>query len=269
MTDTDDPRALFDLSGKVALVTGASRGIGEAIARAYAAAGAAVVLASRTQETLDRVADAIREEGGTALPIACHTGDDEQVAGLVERAVSELGGIDVLVNNAGTNPHFGPLLSAEESHWQKTLDVNLIGYFRLARACVPAMVGRRGARGEGQAGKIVNVASIIGHTPHPGLGVYAVSKAGVLMLTRVLALELAPEGIQVNALAPGIIKTRFSEALWKEPERSRGFLRQIPAGRFGEPGDLLGLALYLASAASDYTTGQVFTVDGGQTVGAS
>jgi len=260
MTDIDDPRALFDLSGRVALVTGASRGIGEAIARAYAAAGAAVVLASRTQETLDRVADAIREEGGTALPIACHTGDDEQVAGLVERAVSELGGIDVLVNNAGTNPHFGPLLSAEESHWQKTLDVNLIGYFRLAKACVPAMAARK-------RGKIVNVASIIGHTPHPGLGVYAVSKAAVLMLTRVLALELASEGIQVNALAPGIIKTRFSEALWKEPERSRGFLEQIPAGRFGEPGDLLGVALYLASAASDYTTGQVLTVDGGQTVG--
>jgi len=259
MTDTDDPRALFDLSGKVALVTGASRGIGEAIARAYAAAGAAVVLASRTQEALDRVAAAIREEGGTALPVACHTGDGEQVEALVERTVSELGGIDVLVNNAGTNPHFGPLLSADESHWQKTLDVNLLGYFRLAKACVPAMAARK-------RGKIVNVASIIGHTPHPGLGVYAVSKAGVLMLTRVLALELAPEGIQVNALAPGIIKTRFSEALWKEPERSRGFLRQIPAGRFGEPGDLLGLALYLASPASEYTTGQVFTVDGGQTV---
>lgn len=261
MTDIHDPRALFDLSGKVALVTGASRGIGEAIARAYSAAGAAVVLASRTQEALDRVADAIREEGGTALAIACHTGDDEQVRVLVERAVSELGGVDVLVNNAGTNPHFGPLLSAEESHWQKTLDVNLLGYVRLAKACAPVMAERK-------QGKIVNVASIIGHTPHPGLGVYAVSKAGVLMLTRALALELAADGVQVNALAPGIIKTRFSEALWKEPERSRGFLRQIPAGRFGEPEDLLGLALYLASPASDYTTGQVFTVDGGQTVGA-
>jgi NAD(P)-dependent dehydrogenase (short-subunit alcohol dehydrogenase family) len=256
-----DARDLFDLSGKVALITGASRGIGEAIARAYAAAGASVVLASRKQEALDAVAEEIRAESGseiTALPIACHTGEQGQVDDLVERAVAELGGIDVLVNNAGTNPHFGPLLTAEESHWEKTLDVNLLGYFRLARACVPAMRERGG-------GKIVNVASIIGHTPHPGLGVYAVTKAGVIMLTRVLAQELGADGIQVNALAPGIIKTRFSEALWKEPERSRGFLKQIPAGRFGEPGDLLGLALYLASAASDYTTGAVFTVDGGQT----
>ncbi|MGD2114813.1 MAG: glucose 1-dehydrogenase [Acidobacteriota bacterium] len=262
MTDApEDARDLLDLSGKVALVTGASRGIGEAIARTYAAAGASVVLASRTQEALDTVAAGIRKRGGTALPIACHTGDGEQVAGLVERAVAELGRIDVLVNNAGTNPHFGPLLTAEESHWQKTLDVNLLGYFRLAKACVPVMRERTGGGG----GKIVNVASIIGHTPHPGLGVYAVTKAGVIMLTRVLAQELGGDGIQVNALAPGIIKTRFSEALWKEPERSRAFLEQIPAGRFGEAGDLLGLALYLASPASDYTTGAVFTVDGGQT----
>jgi len=266
MSETPSPRELFDLAGRVALVTGASRGIGEAIARCYAAAGASVVLASRTQEALDAVAASIREDGlesgQVALPVACHTGDADQVAALVRRTVDELGGIDVLVNNAGTNPHFGPLLTAEESHWNKTLDVNLLGYFRLAKACVPVMRdGHDGRRG----GKIVNVASIIGHTPHPGLGVYAVSKAAVLMLTRVLALELAGDGIQVNALAPGIIETRFSEALWKDPSRSAGFLQDIPAGRFGSTDDLLGLALYLASAASDYTTGTVFTVDGGQT----
>jgi len=262
MSETPAPRELFDLTGKVALVTGASRGIGEAIARCYAAAGASVVLASRTQEALDAVAASIREDGlesgQVALPAACHTGDAEQVAALVERVRGELGGIDVLVNNAGTNPHFGPLLTAEESHWSKTLDVNLLGYFRLAKACVPVMRERG-------AGKILNVASIIGHTPHPGLGVYAVSKAAVLMLTRVLALELAGDGIQVNALAPGIIETRFSEALWKDPARSAGFLGDIPAGRFGTTRDLLGLALYLASPASDYTTGAVFTVDGGLT----
>ena len=255
---------LFDLTGKVALVTGASRGIGEAIARCYAAAGASVVLASRTQEALDAVAASIREDGGTALPVACHTGDADQVAALVHRVRDELGGVDVLVNNAGTNPHFGPLLSADESHWHKTLDVNLFGYVRLAKACVPWMREPRDGR---RGGKIINVASIVGHTPHPGLGVYAVSKAAVLMLTRVLALELAADGIQVNALAPGIIETRFSEALWKDPARSAGFLKDIPAGRFGHTDDLLGLALYLASRASDFTTGAVFTVDGGQTVG--
>lgn len=266
MNETPTPRALFDLTGRVALITGASRGIGEAIARSYVAAGASVVLASRTQEALDAVAASLREDGlrddQRVLPVACHTGDQAQVNALVERAVSELGRVDVLVNNAGTNPHFGPVLTAEESHWDKTLDVNLLGYFRLAKACVPVMRERRSGEG---GGKILNVASIIGHTPHPGLGVYAVTKAGVIMLTRVLAQELAGDGIQVNALAPGIIETRFSEALWKDPERSRGFLRQIPAGRFGTTDDLLGLALYLASPASDYTTGAVFTVDGGQT----
>ncbi len=258
-SDSITPSAaeLFDLSGKVAVVTGASRGIGEAVARCYARAGAAVVLASRKQEALDEVAAAIRADGGRALPIACHTGEPEQVRALVERAVAELGGVDVLFNNAGTNPHFGPLLEASEGQWDKTFEVNVKGYAHMARASVPEMRKRGG-------GKIVNVASIVGLAPHPGLGVYAVSKAAVIMLTKVLAVELADDGIQVNTLAPGIIKTRFSTALWQTPGQRDANLAAIPAGRFGEVGDLLGLALYLASPASGFTTGGVFRVDGGQ-----
>lgn len=248
----------FDLTDKVALVTGGSRGIGEAIARTYAAAGASVVVASRSQESVDAVAESIRGDGGRALGIACHTGREPQVRALVEHTVEELGGLDVLVNNAATNPHFGPVLTAEESHWDKTFEVNVKGYFFTAQAAVPAMRRRGG-------GKIVNVASVAGKRPWPGLGVYSVTKSAVLMLTRVLAGELAGDGIQVNALAPGLIRTSFSEALWKDPERKEQALSHIPAGRFGEVEDLTGLALYLASPASDFTTGAVFSVDGGQT----
>lgn len=248
----------FDLTGKVALVTGGSRGIGEAVARRYAGAGASVVVASRTQESVDAVAESIRDAGGKALGIACHTGDAEQVHALIEQTVEELGGLDVLVNNAATNPHFGPILTSEEGHWDKTFEVNVKGYFFTAQAAVPAMRERGG-------GKIVNVASVAGQHPWPGLGVYSVTKAAVLMLTRVLAGDLAGDGIQVNALAPGLIRTRFSEALWKGPERESRATADIPAGRVGEVEDLTGLALYLASSASDFTTGAVFTVDGGQT----
>ncbi len=252
--------ANFDLAGKVALITGASRGIGLSIAEAYAAAGAKVVLASRKQEAVDEAAEIIRRAGGEALAVAAHTGDGAAVDGLVGRAVEQFGGIDILVNNAATNPHFGPFLTAEDSHWDKIFDVNVKGYFRVAKACIPVMRTRGG-------GKIINVASVAGLEPQPMMGVYCVSKAAVLMMTQVLAAEVAADNIQVNAIAPGFVKTKFSQVLWSTPDIHDRLVRAVPQRRMAEPEEMAGIAVYLASAASSYTTGGTFIVDGGQLIG--
>jgi NAD(P)-dependent dehydrogenase (short-subunit alcohol dehydrogenase family) len=251
----------FDLTGRVALVTGASRGIGRATAEAFAAAGARVVLASRKQDALDAVAAAITEAGGEALAVAAHTGDDDAVEALVARTLDAYGGLDVLVNNAATNPHFGPLLSADMGVWDKTLDVNLKGYVRLIRAAVPAMRARGG-------GSIINLASVAAERPQPGVGVYCVSKAAVLMLTDVLAGELAADGIRVNAVLPGFVKTRFSSALWQDEDLNAAVLDLIPQGRMAEPEEIAALALYLAADASRFMTGAHLRIDGGQNVAA-
>jgi NAD(P)-dependent dehydrogenase (short-subunit alcohol dehydrogenase family) len=248
------------LNGKVALITGASRGIGLAIARAYSEAGAKVALSSRKQDGLDLAAEMIREEGGVALPVAAHSGDSLAVEALVDRVTAEWGGIDILVNNAATNPHFGPILTAEESHWDKILDVNVKGYFRVVKACVPAMKARGG-------GKVINMSSVAGKEPQPMMGIYSVSKAAVIMLTEVLAAELAADNIQVNAIAPGFVKTKFSSVLWQTEEINDALMRSIPQGRMAEPEEIAGMALYLASPASDFVTGATFIVDGGQLVG--
>jgi len=260
MNDLSTSSINVDLSGKVALITGASRGIGQAIAEAYAAHGAQVVLASRKQEGLDAVAARIRAAGGEALPIATHMGDTAAVATLVDEAVAAYGGIDIVVNNAATNPHFGPLLTAEESHWDKTFDVNVKGYFRVIKACASTMRARGG-------GKVINLASVAGKTPQPGMGVYCVTKAAVLMLTEVLAVELAPDNIQVNAMVPGYVKTKFSRAIWDTPAINEAVLQTIPQRRMANPDELTGLALFLASDASSFVTGAAIPIDGGQLVG--
>lgn len=250
----------FSIKDKVAVVTGASRGIGRSIAEAYVAAGAKVVLASRKQEALDQVAEEIRTAGGDVLAVAAHTGDAGAVENLVTQAVNSYGGVDILVNNAGTNPHYGPLLTSEESHWQKTFDVNVLGYFRMVQACVPQMKARGG-------GKIINMASVAGLEPQMGMGVYCVTKAGVLMMTEVLASELARDNIQVNAIAPGFVKTRFSSVLWQTPDIYSKILKTIPQQRMAEADELTGIALYLASPASSFTTGATIVIDGGQMIG--
>jgi NAD(P)-dependent dehydrogenase (short-subunit alcohol dehydrogenase family) len=251
--------ASFSLKDKVALVTGASRGIGQAIAEAYATNGAKVVLSSRKQESLDEVSRKLQTAGCEALAVAAHTGDPQAVANLVARAIEVYGGIDILVNNAGTNPHFGPILTSEDSHWQKTFEVNVLGYFHMAKACAESMRSRGG-------GKIINIASVAGIRPQMGMGVYGVTKAGVLMLTKILAAELASDNIQVNAIAPGFIKTKFSSVLWENPQVNEAILKMIPQQRMAEPSELGGIALYLASEASSFTTGATFIVDGGQLV---
>jgi NAD(P)-dependent dehydrogenase (short-subunit alcohol dehydrogenase family) len=249
----------FSLLGRVAVVVGASRGIGRAIALRYAEAGAKLVVSSRKLEGVQSVADEIQAAGGEALALECHVGRPDDVAALAEQTVETFGRVDVVVNNAATNPHFGPVLTADEGQVEKILDVNLKGVFRGCKAVAPLMEKQGG-------GKIINMASVGGLRPGTGMGLYCISKAGVIMLTQVLAVELGPANIQVNAIAPGVIKTRFSQVLWQTPEIAESILRDLPAGRFGEAQEVASLALYLASPASDFVTGAVFVVDGGQSV---
>jgi NAD(P)-dependent dehydrogenase (short-subunit alcohol dehydrogenase family) len=248
----------FDLSGKVAIVTGGSRGIGHAAATALGAAGAKLVLASRKPEPLELAATQIREAtGAEVIGVPAHTGDEEAVNRVVERAVAEFGGVDILVNNAATNPHFGPILSSDDSHWDKTWEVNVKGYFRMARACVPHMSKRGG-------GRIINIASVAGRRVQPGMGIYCVSKAAVVMLTQVLAVELADQKINVNALTPGFVKTKFSSAIWANEAISEAVLKAIPQHRMADPEEIANMLLFLASNESSFMTGSIIDIDGGQ-----
>ena len=246
----------FSLEGRVALVTGASRGIGSAIAEALAEQGAFVVLSSRKQADLDVEAERINASyPEKALAIAAHAGKADDLQRLVDATMSKFSRIDILVNNAATNPYFGPVLGADLGAWDKTFEVNLRGIFLLTKLVY-------GASMEHNGGAIVNVASVGGLRPGLGLGVYNVTKAGVIMLTRQLARELGPK-VRVNAVAPGLVKTRFAEALWGNEAILDRVLTSNPMGRIGVPDEIAGAVAFLVSDAASYVNGEVLVIDGG------
>lgn len=251
---------IFSLEGKVAIVTGASKGIGEAIARVFAQYGAKVVISSRKQADLEVLAEVIKGEFGTeVLPIAAHSGEIAQLKELLNNTMESFGKVDILVNNAATNPVYGPSLDCNGDAFDKIMQVNVKSPFEFAKLVHPFMK-------KNGAGSIVNISSIAGSSPDPGLGMYSVSKAALNMLTKVLAKEWGEDGIRVNALSPGLIKTKFSQALWENPKMLEHFTKRLPIARMGSVDEIAALVLYLASDASTYTTGVNFQVDGGTTI---
>lgn len=246
----------FRLDGKVALVSGASRGIGKEIALGFAEQGARLVICSRKQEALDAVAQEVRQRGTECLPVACHTGSPEQIAALFAKIADTYGGLDILVNNAAANPYFGPVLDADLGVWEKTVDVNLKGYFLMSQAAARMMVKRGG-------GSIVNVASIAAFSPPVFQGIYAITKAGVIAMTKSFAKELATSNVRVNALCPGLTETKFSKVLIETPDIYQVALQMIPMKRHAQPSEMVCAAIFLASDASSYVTGAFIAVDGG------
>lgn len=251
-----NPLQLFNLTGRVALVSGASRGIGESISKLLAAHGAHVIATSRKAESCERVVADIRSAGGTAESAACHIGDMDQIDRLFQKVESTHGRLDILVNNAATNPYFGPVADTDAAAFQKTLDVNIRGYFFMSARAIKLMSTKR-------EGSIVNVSSVNGVIPGPMQGIYSISKAAVIAMTKSFAVEYAPLNIRVNALLPGGTDTQFSAALVNSPEMSSRLLPHIPIGRFALPHEMAGAVLYLASSAASYTTGTCLNVDGG------
>lgn len=245
----------FSLTGKTAIITGASKGIGKAIAQILGKAGANVVISSRNQEALDEVAAELMKEGIMAIGIAANAGKTSDLTNLVDKTVAAFGGVDIIVNNAATNPVFGALETVDERAIDKIMDVNLKGPFLLAKAAFPELQKR--------GGSIINISSVEGVTPSQGLGMYSVSKAALIMLTKSMAVEWGRHNIRVNAICPGLIQTKFSEALWTNEKIMKMMMQKVPLGRMGQPEEMAGLALFLASDAGAYCTGGVYVADGG------
>jgi NAD(P)-dependent dehydrogenase (short-subunit alcohol dehydrogenase family) len=249
----------FDLVDKVAIVTGASKGIGESIARGLAEHGARVVVSSRSQEAVDEVANRFKKEGLQAVGIACHVGREDQLHYLVNETVTTYGGVDILVNNAATCPVYGPVNEASGLLFDKIINTNLKAPFLLSNLCYPIMKKR------GQ-GTIINIASVEGLKPSVDLGLYSVSKAALVMLTKSQAKEWGKDSIRSNAICPGLIKTKLSAALWQQESILNAFTNHLPSQRMAVPDEMAGLAVFLASEASSYCTGSVFTADGGHMI---
>jgi len=248
----------FSLKGKVVLITGASRGIGQAVAIGIAQAGADIAIASRKLPDLEKVAEEIRKTGRKCLSVAAHVGKIEDINNLVKRVMEEFGKIDILVNNAATNPTMASAIDVDERAWDSIMNLNLKGLFFLSQAVARIMKEKGG-------GKIINVASIAGISPDL-LPIYSISKAGVIMATKVMAQQWAPYNIRANAVAPGLTRTRFSEALWNNPDILKIATSRTPMARIADPEEMVGAIIYLASDASSYVTGQVIAIDGGTTI---
>jgi NAD(P)-dependent dehydrogenase (short-subunit alcohol dehydrogenase family) len=256
----------FSLKGKIAVITGGGRGIGQAIAFAFAKAGAKVVITSRKAQDLEATAAEIKAFGGEAFPLPAHLGKTDEIKKMVNTVMEKFGRIDILVNNAGASPAMGSVLESDERLWDTIMNLNIKGAYFVSQAVANIMVKQGG-------GKIINIASVDGFNPEPGVSIYSVSKAGIRMITRAFASELIPFNIQVNTIAPGPISTKMMDSHWghlppEEAQKAKEAVEKIlPSGRIGNPDEIAGAALYLASAASSYTTGAEIIIDGGLLLG--
>jgi dehydrogenase/reductase SDR family member 4 len=250
---------IFDLSGKTAIVTGSSRGIGRAIAEALVSCGAKVVISSRKQDACDRVAATIRNAGGQATAIACHVNDKAQLRVLLDKTHDACGSVDILVNNVGANPVLGPLATLSDEAFDRVFASNVKSALWLSNLVLPEMAAKKD-------GAVIFIASIAGLRASEGIGAYGAAKAALMQLARSLAGEWGKHNIRVNAIAPGLIKTDFARALWDDEDLAKRRIAETPLGRLGEPGDVAGAAVLLASPAGSFITGQTIIVDGGVTV---
>jgi NAD(P)-dependent dehydrogenase (short-subunit alcohol dehydrogenase family) len=252
--------SLFDLTGKVAIVTGSTKGIGLAIATRMAEHGATVVISSRKPDACEAVAAGIRDKGHKAIVIPCHIGRKAELQALVDRTAAECGGIDILVENAAVNPYLGPSAGMPDEAFDRVMGSNVRSNVWLANMAIPHMVERGG-------GSVIVISSIGGLRGSPQLGAYAISKAADMQLARNIAVEWGPKNIRANAIAPGLVRTDFARALWENPVLYRKRTRDTPLQRIGEPDEIAGAAVFLASAAGSFTTGQTIVIDGGTTAG--
>jgi NAD(P)-dependent dehydrogenase (short-subunit alcohol dehydrogenase family) len=250
---------IFDLTGKTALVTGSSRGIGRAIAEAMAAEGAKVVISSRKADSCAEAAAAIQAKGGQAVGIACHVGEKAQLQALVAETHAVFGGIDILVNNVGANPVLGPLQTLSDDAFDRVMTSNVKSALWLSNLVLPEMAARKD-------GAVIFISSIAALRASAGINAYGAAKAALMQLARGLAAEYGPSNIRVNCIAPGLIKTDFARALWDNDDRSRQRIAETPLGRLGEPRDIAGAAVLLASPAGSFITGQTIIIDGGVTI---